>query len=324
MIKRTLYFGNPAYLSVTRSQLLIKLPEIETSKLSKPEKKIFRQSIPIEDIAYVVLDHSRITLTQTVLSELLLNKAAVIVCDAHHLPTGLFLPMVGNTVQSERFNQQISMSIPLKKKLWQQTTHFKVSNQSQVLEKLYGIDSSIMQKMLMSLKSGDPDNVEGQAAAYYWKHLFPEYTHFTRGRYESDAPNYLLNYGYAILRAVVARAIVSTGLIPTLGIHHHNKYNAYCLADDLMEPYRPYVDLLVCDLVKQGYLSQREEMVAEEGIDTTSFLTKEMKQQLLKIPVMDVKIQQQKHPLMVAVSKTITSYYKCINGESRKLIYPEI
>jgi len=160
-----------------------------------------------------------------------------------------------------------------------------------------------------NVKSGDSENIEGRAAAYYWKNLFPELEYFNRGQYEAS-PNNLLNYGYAILRAIVARALVSSGLLPTLGIHHHNKYNAYCLADDIMEPYRPYVDKLVVDVIKKGDLSPQ--------------LTKEMKAYLLSIPTLDVNIDGHRSPLMIAASTTTASLFKCFNGKLRKIIYPEI
>lgn len=159
------------------------------------------------------------------------------------------------------------------------------------------------------VKSGDSDNFEARAAAYYWKNMFPSIPDFTRDR-DGCPPNNLLNYGYAILRAVVARSLVSSGLLPTLGIHHHNRYNAYCLADDIMEPYRPYVDKLVIDLV-------------DNGINITS-ITKEIKQSLLTIPVLDVFISGQRSPLMIAVGQTTASVYRCFSGESRKIVYPEM
>ena len=158
------------------------------------------------------------------------------------------------------------------------------------------------------VKSGDPDNLEARAAAYYWKNLF-EIEGFTRDR-EGIPPNNLLNYGYAILRAVVARGLVVSGLLPTLGIHHHNRYNAYCLADDIMEPYRPYVDDLVYGIVKSG-----------RGYEV---LTKEIKGRLLSIPTLDVVISGKRSPLMIAVGQTTASLYKCFSGELRRLSYPEM
>lgn len=242
MIKKTLYFGNSAYLSLSNQQLVVKLPEVvKNDTLPESFKKEAIRTIPIEDIGVVVLDNKQITLTHGVLESLLGNSCAVITCDSNHLPVGLLLPLDGNTTQSERFREQIDASIPLKKLLWQQTVKAKIENQAALLKSARG---EVVKNMLVwanDVKSGDPDNYEARAAAYYWKLLFPQVDGFTRER-GGEAPNSLLNYGYAILRAVVARSLVVSGLLPTLGIHHHNRYNAYCLADDIMEPYRPFVD----------------------------------------------------------------------------------
>ena len=160
-----------------------------------------------------------------------------------------------------------------------------------------------------NVKSGDSENLEGRAAAYYWKTLFSNIDNFTRER-DGVFPNSLLNYGYAILRAVVARALVISGLLPTLGIHHHNRYNAYCLADDIMEPYRPYVDILVCEFMSEN--------------SSIQIVDAEVKKKLLAIPTTEVIINGKRSPLMVAVSQTTASLYRCFSGEQRKLVYPEI
>ena len=310
MIKRTLCFTNPAYLSLKNSQLVIKLPEVETN-FSLPES--FRaetiKTIPIEDIGVVVLDNKRITITQGVLEALLENNCAVITCNDSHLPVGMHLPLVGNTTQTERMRFQIEASLPLKKQLWQQTIIAKIQNQAAVLKQMRGIEVRNMQKWATEVKSGDSDNLEARAAVYYWQNAFPMIENFTRSR-EGVSPNNLLNYGYAILRAIVARALVSSGLLTTLGIHHRNKYNAYCLADDIMEPYRPYVDRLVMQLYDK-YPNCEE-------------LTKELKAELLQIPVLDVVISGKKSPLMIAVSTTTSSLQKCYSGELRKIVYPII
>jgi CRISPR-associated protein Cas1 len=159
------------------------------------------------------------------------------------------------------------------------------------------------------VRSGDPDNFEGRAAAYYWKNFFPIIPDFIRDRF-GEPPNNLLNYGYAILRAIVARGLVGSGLLPTLGIHHSNKYNAYCLADDVMEPYRPFVDKLVLEIVSNG----------EDFYE----LTTSIKKQLLSIPVIDIMIGGEKSPLMVGVQTTTASVAKCFEGKARKIIYPEM
>lgn len=299
MIKRTLYFGNPTYLSLKDEQLSIRLPQTESYK-----------TIPIEDIGFVVLDNRQITITQGLLDALLENNCALITCDKSHLPTGLMLSLSGNTIQTERFRAQIEASLPLKKQLWQQTIQQKILNQAKVLQQERGIDAKNMVAWASSVKSGDTDNREAVAAAYYWKEIFPDIDVFTRDRY-GVPPNNLLNYGYAILRAIVARALVSSGLMPTLGIHHHNRYNAYCLADDIMEPYRPIVDKLVLSI-----LGKSEEY--------PNNLSVELKTQLLQIPVIDVNIDGVRSPLMNAVATTTASLYKCFAGESRRLLYPEV
>ncbi|MBM6856027.1 type II CRISPR-associated endonuclease Cas1 [Caecibacteroides pullorum] len=309
MIKKTLYFGNPAYLSLRNEQLVIKLPEVESdSDMPDTLKRQTEVTKPIEDIGVVVLDHRRITLTTGVLEALLANSCAVITCDRQSMPVGLLLPLCGHTTQNERFRKQLDASLPLKKQLWQQTIRAKINNQASVLFSHAGVEVKCMRVWAESVKSGDVDNVEARAAAYYWKNLFPQVEGFVRGR-DGVPPNHLLNYGYAILRAVVARSLVISGLLPTLGIHHHNRYNAYCLADDIMEPYRPYVDELVCQLI------------SEFGVSAE--LPKSLKARLLSIPTLDVFIEGKRSPLMVAVGQTTSSLYKCFDGELRRIAYPE-
>ena len=303
MIKRTLCFTNPAYLSLKNEQLVVKIPQSDGDKQSE-----MVTTVPIEDIGVVVIDNRQITITSAVMDALLANNCALITCDAKSLPVGLLLPLCGNTTQSERFRYQIDASLPLKKQLWQQTVQAKIYNQAEVLSKCTDAEIGCMQVWSKEVKSGDSDNLEGRAAAYYWKKLFGHIADFNRDR-EGVPPNNLLNYGYAILRAVVARALVSSGMLPTLGIHHHNRYNAYCLADDIMEPYRPYVDEMVFNLVK-------EKGLPEDG------LTREWKAELLKIPVLDVVISGKRSPLMIAVTQTTASLYRCYCGESRKIVYP--
>ncbi|MBR6662785.1 MAG: type II CRISPR-associated endonuclease Cas1 [Alistipes sp.] len=308
MIKRTLYFGNPAYLSLRMQQLEIRLPEVEkSSSLPGFFKETTVRTIPIEDIGVLVLDNRQITITQGAIDALLDNNVALITCDKNRMPVGLLLPLDGNRTQSERFNHQIEASLPLKKQLWQQTVQAKISNQATALSQERFCEVANMRKWAADVKSGDIENYEGRAAAYYWQNLFGHINGFRRDR-DGIPPNNLLNYGYAILRAVVARGLVGSGLLPTLGIHHHNRYNAYCLADDIMEPYRPYVDRLVCGVVASG-------------IDC-SLLTTEIKSKLLSIPVLDVNIGGERSPLMIAVGQTTASLNKCFSGESRKIIYP--
>lgn len=308
MIKKTLYFGNPTYLSLRDAQLVIKLPEIEKSPLPEDTKRMSETSKPIEDLGVVVLDNKQITITAGVIDALLENNCALITCDRRSMPVGLMLPLCGNTTQNERFRQQLDASLPLKKQLWQQTVQAKIRNQASVLEECTREEVNCMRVWANNVKSGDSDNMEARAAVYYWKTLFATVDGFSRSR-DGVAPNNLLNYGYAILRAVVARGLVASGLLPTLGIHHHNRYNAYCLADDVMEPYRPFVDKLVFCLCEQY------------GEDVE--LSKEVKSKLLSIPTLDVRIGGKRSPLMVAVGQTTASLYKCFSGELRRVIYPE-
>ena len=304
MIKRTLYFGNPAYLSLRQSQLVVNLPEAQGM-----DDAGGKNTIPIEDIGVVVLDNKQITITHGVLEALLGNNAAVITCDSSRMPVGLMLPLCGNTTQNERFRAQLGASLPLQKQLWQQTVQAKITNQAAVLKECRGAVVKNMLVWASDVKSGDSENLEARAAVYYWANMFRHIDGFRRDR-EGVPPNNLLNYGYAILRAIVARGLVSSGLLPTLGIHHHNRYNAYCLADDIMEPYRPFVDRLVAEIVENG----------EDFYE----LTKSLKARLLSIPVLDVTINGMRSPLMIAVGQTTASLYKCFSGESRKISYPEM
>lgn len=300
MIKKTLCFSNKAYLSTKLGQLVIELPENK----DKPGMKTTR---PIEDIGVMVIESPAVTITSNLLTCLLENNVAVITCDAKHMPFGLLLPLSGNTLQSERFRFQIDASLPLRKRLWQQTVSVKILNQQKILEKHSGCVCDCMGVWSKNVKSNDSENIEGRAAAFYWRNLFLDNPSFTRERGGVGA-NALLNYGYAILRAVIARALVGSGLLPTLGIHHHNKYNAYCLADDIMEPYRPYVDDMVMNIIKVY------------GSDAT--LSPEIKRQLLSIPIIDVNIDGLSRPLMIAATITTSSLAKCYAGELRKIIYP--
>jgi CRISPR-associated protein Cas1 len=292
------------------AQLVIKLPEVEkAANLTEEFKKANELTRPVEDLGVVVLDHKQITITQGALEALLENNCAVITCDSNHMPVGLLLPLVGNTTQNERFRDQLDASLPLRKQLWQQTMQYKIRNQAAVLARCSDAETKCMHAWANDVRSGDPDNLEARAAVYYWNSLFGHIPGFIRDR-EGVAPNNLLNYGYAILRAVVARSLVASGLLPTLGIHHHNRYNAYCLADDIMEPYRPYVDRLVIGITEQY------------GIDVE--LSKDIKAELLSIPTLDVVIGGKRSPLLVGVSQTTASLYKCFSGELRKIAYPEI
>lgn len=293
MLKRTLYIGNPAYLKLKDNQL----------QVTDPETKELKGSATVEDLGFLVLDHYQITISHQLIVFLQGNNVAIISCDAHHLPHGLMLPMSGHVEHSERLKHQLKVSEPLRKQLWKQTVEAKISQQMLLLKKLKK-HYEPMVDYLNNVKSGDSTNMEGIAAQHYWKYLFDD---FSRER-EGEAPNNFLNFGYAILRSVVARALVSSGLNPTLGIFHRNKYNAYCLADDIMEPYRPYVDELVYKLMLLPTRPQE--------------LSREVKAELLKIMICDVMIMGKIRPLMVSVSSTTSSLYKCFTGEERVLKYP--
>ena len=295
MIKRTLYFGQAAYLSLRDGQLLVRLPAEEGSR-----------SIPIEDIGVLILDHQQISITHGLMNALEAHKCALITCSASHMPSGLFLPLDAHSLQSERFRVQIEATLPLKKQLWQQTVRMKIQNQARVLEEIYTQPQANMLAWVKQVRSGDPDNLEARAAVYYWANLFPSLPKFTRER-EASAPNALLNYGYALLRAAVARSLVSVGLLPTLGIHHHNRYNAYCLADDIMEPYRPYVDKFVQEIYEREYPES---------------LTKDIKHGLLTIMEQDAVIDGITHPLSIATSLTASSLVRCFEGSSKQIDYP--
>jgi CRISP-associated protein Cas1 len=308
VIKRTLYFGNPAYLKTANEQLVVETPLSVHATRVEADIKMDTKTIPIEDIGLVILDHQQVTITQALLSKLLSNNTAVIICDDTHHPTGMLLNLDGHTLQSQKFQAQVDATVPLKKQLWQQTVMAKIANQAAMLA-FRREENKMLLNLAGAVKSGDSENHEAQAAAYYWKRVFPDFLEFRRERY-GPPPNNLLNYGYAILRALVARSLTSSGLLPTLGIHHRNQYNAYCLADDIMEPYRPYVDYIVYQIIRNN--GKNLEM------------SPSMKKSLLEIPAMDVKMEGRKSPLMNAVQRTTASLARCYEGTGRKILYPEM
>lgn len=296
VIKRTLHFSNPARLSISHQQLVV-----ETA-----ERKV---TVPVEDIGLVFLEHPQISITQPVLQKLLEQNAAVITCDDKHMPAGMMLNLEGHSEHAARARAQLECSEPLRKQLWMQTIRMKLHNQAAVLKYVEQPHKQLI-TLSKEVLSGDSNNLEGQGARYYWKHVFSgDFILFERDRY-GEPPNNLLNYGYAILRATVARALVGAGLLPVRGIHHRNQYNAYALADDVMEPFRPYVDKLVYDIVQE-----------EDDLDE---LHKGLKARLLAIPAMDVWIDKQKSPLMVALVRTAASLAHCFEGKSKKMLYPDL
>ncbi len=294
MLKRTIYIGSPSYLSLRNRQLKIKDAESQEEK----------GSIPIEDMAILVIDHPQTTITSALLEMLMAQTVVVVNCDARHLPNGMMLPLQGHSALTQRWHYQIEASLPLKKQLWKQTVHAKIQNQMGLLivsEK----PASPMVRYLAQLTSGDETNMEGIAAQHYWKHCIDDFSRNPDGPF----PNNFLNYGYAILRALVARALVASGLLPALGIFHHNKYNPYCLADDIMEPYRPYVDQMVITWM-------------ETHGGTTTELTREAKAYMLGIATHDVVMDGNTRPLMVALTTTTASLFACYEGSKRQIAYP--
>ena len=299
MIKRTLHFGNPAYLSLSNSQLIVKINEPNNER---------RLSLVIEDIGVILLDHQQISITHGAMAALLENNVALITCNANHMPVGMMLPLDGHSLQNERFRAQLAASEPLKKQIWQQTIQAKIRNQAAVLE-WQNIKATTMNVWANDVKSGDSEYHEGRAAAWYWRRVFTDIPSFIRDR-TGDAPNQWLNYGYAILRAVIARNLVGSELLATLGVHHANKYNAYCLADDIMEPYRPVSDIMIIQMMTKH--------------DLVSDITVEHKKDLLQIPAMDVFINGERSPLLVAVQSTTASLAKVFEGKIRKVVYPTL
>ncbi len=295
MLKRTLYFTKPAYLSVKNLQLIVEFKDENNTA-----------SVPVEDIGFMVIENMQITLSLNLISELMNNNVAVVFCNAKHHPQSMLLNMEGNHQQTEIYRQQASASEPLKKKLWKQTVVAKIENQAKALDKI-GLDSNPLPNLAMNVKSGDIDNREGVAARFYWKKLFGK--NFIRDRY-GDWPNSLLNYGYIVLRAAVARALTGSGLLPSFGIFHSNRYNAFCLADDIMEPYRPFIDLLAWDIYQK--------------YPELEVLEKEIKAEMLEILSSDVGMKKQTRPLMVAITHTTASLAACFCGTKKQIEYPKI
>ena len=294
MLKRTLFFAHPSRLTVKNKQLMAEIKETGEIKTA-----------PVEDLGFVVLEHQQISISLPLLDELIKNNVAVVFCSGSYLPSSMLLNLNGHHLQQEIFSSQINTGQPLKKNLWKQTVEAKIANQAGLLKRL-DKDYKKVDWFGKNVKSDDNDNREGAAARAYWPELFG--VGFIRERY-GDPPNNLLNYGYAVLRAAVARALAGSGLLSTLGIHHHNRYNAFCLADDIMEPYRPFVDELVYKIVFEN--------------EDISELTTDIKLKLLEILSSDVKVGTQKRPLMIALSGTSASLARCFSGQARKIVYPK-
>ena len=260
------------------------------------------KSISIEDIGYVVLEHQQTSITLPLLNALSDNNVAVIFCGDNRMPNAMLMNLDSNKTQGESFRAQIEASEPLKKGIWRQVIETKIRNQAALLNKL-GKDGDLLKPYYSNVKSGDTDNREGIAAKMYWRELFGE--DFMRNR-EGAVPNNLLNYGYTLLRAAVARALMGSGLLPALGIFHRNRYNAFPLADDIMEPYRPYVDEIVYHMYINGITE----------------LDKDAKSQLLHVLFADTVFSKVTRPLEVGLTMTTSSLAKCYMGTSKKIIYP--
>jgi CRISPR-associated protein Cas1 len=292
MLYKTLFFSKKYSLSTKNNQLVIK-NEIET------------RSIPIEDIGYIVLENQEIYISIPALSQLIRNNVGVIFCDEKHMPLSMLLNLEGHYIQQEIFKEQIEASSPLKKQLWQQVIQHKITNQGILLDRLEKKEHPLTYYASKVL-SGDTSNREAVAASFYWKKLFDfEFVRMRNGAY----PNQFLNYGYTILRAATARALSGSGLLNTLGIHHKNRYNAFALADDIMEPYRPAVDEAVLQLIKKY-----DELT----------LTTEMKAELLQVLTRTVYFKDEKSPLMVGLQKTASSLQQCFTGQRKKIKYPAL
>jgi CRISPR-associated protein Cas1 len=292
MLKRTLFFENKCRLTTKLEQIVIQTQARE-------------MTIPIEDVGFVVVESQEAYLSIPLLTKLSENNVAVVFCNEKHMPTSMLLNLEGHHLQQELFRNQIKASEPLKKQLWQQIIKEKIKNQATLLRHL-GSEKTPLDYYASKVLSGDTDNREAVAAAYYWKHLFD--FDFKRERFGAF-PNLFLNYGYIVLRAAVARALSGSGLLNTLGIHHRNKYNAFCLADDIMEPYRPLVDAKVLEILKQ-----------QEGQE----LTMDVKTRLLGVLTETVYFSGIKSPLMVALSTTTSSLQHCFVGKSKKIRYPKL
>lgn len=292
MIKRTVLVENKTTITTKNLQLVLK-------------SEIRESSIPIEDIGFLVIDNNEIYLSIPAINLLTENNTAIIICNTNHLPNGMFLNLNSHHIQQEIFKNQINASVPLKKQLWQQTIVEKITNQGILLEKITG-NKNALPFLASKVLSGDSTNMEGVAASQYWKSFFEN--DFKRERF-GDYPNNFLNYGYAILRAATARALSGSGLLNTLGIHHKSKYNAFALADDIMEPFRPIIDEKVFELMQK---------YKEQELNTI------LKSELLQILTRTVYFKDEKSPLMVALQKTASSLQQCYTGDRKKIKYPKL
>lgn len=293
MIKQTIVFSNPVNLSLKYNQLIIAFKDCDEVV-----------SRPIEDIGVVIIENQQTHVTMPLLNALSDNKVSVIVCDNKGMPNHMLMPLEANATLQESCKCQIEASVPVKKKIWKNIVECKIRNQAMALD-MIGKGGNVLKPYYSNVLSGDKDNREGAAAKVYWKKMYGK--DFRRDRF-GGPPNTLLNYGYAILRAAVARSLLGSGLLPLFGIFHRNRYNAFPLADDVMEPYRPFVDLAVNEIFE---FSQSIE------------LTKDVKQHILKVLTCDVKMNGKTSPLMVALSGTTASLARAFKDNKEKIVYPQ-
>ncbi len=292
MIKQTLFFTTPVSLSLKYNQIEIRYKDVE--------EVITR---PIEDVGVIIVENQMVHFTIPLLNALADNNVAVIFCNAQCMPNTMLMPLESNAIQQEVYRFQVEASLPTKKRIWKDIIEYKIRNQAALLDML-GRDGKVLKPYYMNVLSGDSDNREGLAAKIYWQQMYGR--RFNRNRNGED-PNSLLNYGYAILRAAVARALLGSGLFPAFGLFHRNRYNAFPLADDVMEPYRPFIDYAVYQIF--GYSSE-------------ACLDKEAKQSLVRVLFTDVKMKDQIRPLQVALSMTTASLVRALKDKKESIIYP--
>lgn len=292
MIKQTLFFTTPVSLSLKYNQIEIRYKDVE--------EVITR---PIEDVGVVIVENQMVHFTVPLLNALADNNVAVIFCNAQCMPNTMLMPLESNTIQQEVYRLQIEASLPTKKRIWKDIIEYKIRNQAALLDRL-GRDGKVLKPYYMNVLSGDSDNREGLAAKIYWQEMYGR--QFNRNR-NGEEPNSLLNYGYAILRAAVARALLGSGLFPAFGLFHRNRYNAFPLADDIMEPYRPFVDYAVYQIFE---------------CLPKAYLNKEIKQSLVRVLFTDVKMKDQIRPLQVALSMTTASLVRALKDKKESIIYP--
>ncbi len=292
MIKQTLFFTTPVLLSLKYNQIEIRYKDVE--------EVITR---PIEDVGVVIVESQLVQFTVPLLNALADNNVAVVFCNAQCMPNTMLMPLESNAVQQEVYRLQTEVSLPTKKRIWKEIIEHKIRNQAVLLD-LLGRDGNLLKPYYMNVLSGDSDNREGLAAKIYWQQMYGR--SFNRSR-NGESPNSWLNYGYAILRAAVARALLGSGLFPAFGLFHRNRYNAFPLADDVMEPYRPFVDYAVYQLFEDS---------------PEACLDKEVKQQLVRVLFTDVKMKGQIRPLQVALSMTTASLVRALKDKKESIIYP--